>query len=155
MLIRRESQWSSKYLRDAEESNQKIERLFNVEVVQVHGKPGRLDDIVVVNNITKEKKTIPGAAMFVFIGATPNSGLVKGLVAMDDHDFVLTGRDLTKGGKRIEAWTLDRDPLILETSVPGIFAAGDVRLGTNHRVGGAIGEGGVAIAAIQAYLETL
>lgn len=153
MLIRRESQWSSKYLRDAEEQNQKIERLFNTEVIEVHGKPGHLDDIVILNNKTKEKKTLPGAAMFVFIGASPNSALVKGLVAMDDHDFVLTGRDLLKGGKRHEAWTLERDPLILETSVPGIFAAGDVRLGTNHRVGGAIGEGGVAIAAIQAYLE--
>ncbi len=153
MLIRRESQWSSKYLRDAEDENPKIERLFNTEVVQVHGKPGHLDDIIVVNNKTKETKTLAGAAMFVFIGARPNSDLVQGVVALDEKGFVLTGRDLNKGGKRIEGWTLDRDPLILETSVPGIFAAGDVRLGTNHRVGGAIGEGGVAIAAIQAYLE--
>ena len=155
MLIRRESQWSSKYLRDAEESNQKIERLFNTEVVEVHGKPGHLDQIVVLNNLTKEKQTLPGAAMFVFIGATPNSDLVKGLVAMTDRGFIIAGRDLVKGGKHPEGWPLDRDPLMLETSVPGIFAAGDVRLGTNHRVGGAIGEGGVAIAAIQAYLETL
>jgi thioredoxin reductase (NADPH) len=153
MLIRRESQWSSKYLRDAQEANSKIERLFNTEVIEVHGKPGHLDEIVVLNNKTNEKRTLPGAAMFVFIGATPNSDLVKGLVAMNEKGFVIAGRDLTKGGKRPEGWTLDRDPLMLETSVPGIFAAGDVRVGTNNRVGGAIGEGGVAIAAIQAYLE--
>lgn len=155
MLIRRESQWSSKYLIDAETANPKIERLFNTEVVEIHGKPGELDEIVVVNRITKEKYTLPAAAMFVFIGAQPQSELVKDLVMCDDKGFILTGRDLFVDGKRPKAWTLDRDPFMLETSVPGIFAAGDVRFGTNHRVATATGEGGIAIAAIESYLGTL
>jgi thioredoxin reductase (NADPH) len=155
MLIRRESQWSSKYLIDAEAANPKIERLFNTEVVEIHGKPGELDEIVVVDRITREKYALPGAAMFVFIGAQPQSELVKDLVMCDDKGFILTGRDLFVDSKRPKAWTLDRDPFMLETSVPGIFAAGDVRFGTNHRVATATGEGGIAIAAIESYLGTL
>ncbi len=93
--------------------------------------------------------------MFVFIGARPNSDLVKNIVVTDDKGFIITGADLLKDGKRPKGWTLDRDPSILETSVPGVFAAGDVRLGTNHRIASATGEGGIAIAAIQQYLSTL
>jgi thioredoxin reductase (NADPH) len=93
--------------------------------------------------------------MFVFIGAQPQSELVKDLALCDDKGFILTGRDLFVDGKRPKAWTLDRDPFMLETSVPGIFAAGDVRFGTNHRVATATGEGGIAIAAIESYLGTL
>lgn len=155
MLIRRESQWSSKYLVDAEAANPKIERLFNTEVVEVRGKPGELEEIVVQNRITKEQAILPGAAMFVFIGAQPQSDLVKDLVMCDDKGFILTGRDLIVDGKRPKGWTPDRDPFMLETSVPGIFAAGDVRFGTNHRVATATGEGGIAIAAIESYLGTL
>ncbi len=155
MLIRRDTQWSSQYLRDAEAANPKIERLFNVEVLEVRGKPGKLDEIDIRNNITGETRTLPGAAMFIFIGAIPNSDLVQDLVKCDEKGFILTGTDLIRGGQRPPGWTLDRDPLILETSVPGIFAAGDVRLGTNHRVASATGEGGIAIAAIQEYLKTI
>jgi thioredoxin reductase (NADPH) len=154
MLIRRDSQWSSKYLRDAEEANPKIERLFNTEVIEVRGTPGKLEEIVVKNNKTGEIKTLPGAAIFVFIGAMPNSELVRELVETNEKGFIITGPDLVRGGKRPKGWLLDRDPLMLETSVPGIFAAGDVRMGTNNRVASATGEGGVAIAAIQQYLST-
>lgn len=155
MLIRRDSQWSSQYLVDAEGNNPKIERLFNTEILEVHGKPGKLDDIVVKNNQTAETKTLPGAAMFIFIGAVPNSDLVREIVMCDEKGFVLTGTDLLRDGKRPQGWMLERDPLMLETSVPGIFAAGDVRLGTNHRVATATGEGGIAIAAIQEYLKSV
>jgi len=155
MLIRRESQWSSKYLRDAEETNSKIERLFNTELVQVHGTPGKVEEIVVKNHVTGEINTLKGAAVFIFIGARPNSELVKGLVETNDKGFIITGMDLIFGGKRPKGWTLERDPFILETSVPGIFAAGDVRQGANNRVASATGEGGFAIAAIQQYLSTL
>ncbi|CAG0950909.1 partial Thioredoxin reductase, partial [Anaerolineae bacterium] len=97
----------------------------------------------------------PAAAVFIFIGAMPNSELVKNLVETTDKGFIITGPDLMRGGKRPKGWLLDRDPLILETSCPGIFAAGDVRFGTNNRVAHATGEGGVAVAAIQQYLNTL
>lgn len=155
MLIRRDTQWSSKYLRDAEAVNSKIERLFNTEVLEVRGKPGKLEEIVVKNQQTGNVKTLPGAAMFIFIGAVPNNDVVRDLVLCNDKGFILTGPDLLKGGQRPPGWTLDRDPLILETSVPGVFAAGDVRLGTNHRVASATGEGGIAIAAIEEYLKTV
>jgi thioredoxin reductase (NADPH) len=155
MLIRRDVQWSSQYLIDAEAANPKIERLFNTDVVSVSGTPGRLDHITVSNNVTKEIKELPGAAMFIFIGAVPNSEFVRDLVKTNKFGFILTGPDLLVDGKRPKGWTLDRDPFILETSVPGIFAAGDVRFGTNQRVASATGEGGAAIAAIQRYLATI
>jgi thioredoxin reductase (NADPH) len=155
MLIRRGTQQSSQYLVDAEAANPKVERLFNVEILEVHGKPGKLEEIVIVNRLTGEKSTLPGAAMFVFIGALPQNDIVRNLVLLEDKGFVLTGRDLMKDGKLPKEWTLEREPFMLETSVPGIFAAGDVRLGTNHRVASATGEGGIAIAAIESYLKTL
>jgi thioredoxin reductase (NADPH) len=155
MLIRRESQWSSKYLVDAEAANPKIHRLFNTEVIEVHGKPGLLSHIVVKNNLTGEICNLEGAAMFVFIGARPNSEMIRDLVMTNPKGFVITGPDLLQAGKRPPGWTLDRDPLMLETSVPGIFAAGDVRQGANQRVASATGEGGIAIAAIQQYLKTI
>jgi thioredoxin reductase (NADPH) len=93
--------------------------------------------------------------MFVFIGARPNSEFVRDLVVTNRHGFIVTGLDLMVEGRRPEGWRLDRDPFLLETSVPGIFAAGDIRLGTNQRVASATGEGGIAIAAIQQYLSTV
>ncbi len=155
MFIRRDTQWSSKYLVDAEAANPKIERLFNTEVIEVCGEPGRLDHIVVLNNITNEVYKLEGAAVFIFIGATPNSKLVRDMVQCNKQGFIITGPDLVRNGQRPKGWTLKRDPFMLETSVPGIFAAGDVRLGTNQRVASATGEGGIAIAAIQQYLSTI
>lgn len=155
MLVRRDSQWSSKYLVDAETANPKIERLFNTEVTHIHGVPGSLSHITTYNHITNEVKDLQGSAVFIFIGASPNSELVHDLVMTDEKGFILTGADLMHQGTRPKGWTLERDPFMLETSVPGIFAAGDVRLGTNHRVASATGEGGVAIAAIQQYLKTI
>jgi thioredoxin reductase (NADPH) len=110
---------------------------------------------VVMNNVTNQKISLPGEAIFAFIGADPQSDILKGLVVLEKHGFVLTGSDLMQDGKHPPGWPLERDPFILETSVPGIFAAGDVRFGTNHRVATAAGEGGIAIAAIESYLNTL
>lgn len=155
MLIRRDVQESSHYLREAEAANPKIERLFNVEIVEIHGKPGKLEEIVIQNRVTQEKTTLPAAAVFIFIGALPQTDIVQNLVKLESKGFVLTGRDLVVDGKLPKEWPLEREPFMLETSVPGIFAAGDVRLGTNHRVASATGEGGIAIAAIESYLKTL
>jgi thioredoxin reductase (NADPH) len=145
----------SRYLIDAELANPKIEHLLQTELVEIRGKPGKIECVVVRNNKTNETQTLPMAAVFIFIGAVPQSDFVRDLVAVDANGFVLTGADLLKDGKRPKGWPLDRDPMILETSVPGIFAAGDVRLGTTHRVATATGEGGIAVGAIEAYLNTL
>ena len=156
MLIRRDVQeGSSKYLTDAEAANPKLERLFNSEIVAIHGKPGKLEEVVIRNRKTGETTTLPGAAVFVFIGAMPQSDLVKGLVQVDEKGYIITGRDLMIDGKPPKGWPLGREPLIQETSVPGIFAAGDVRLGMTHRVSAATGEGATAIMAIESYLKTL
>ncbi len=155
VLIRRDRQEASQYLVDAMTANPKIERIFNAGIIEVHGKPGAVEEIVIEDRVTHERRTLPGAAMFVFIGALPQIDMVKRLVMMDEKNFILTGRDLIKDGKPPKDWPLEREPFMLETSVPGIFAAGDVRLGTNHRVASATGEGGIAIAAIESYLKTL
>jgi thioredoxin reductase (NADPH) len=81
--------------------------------------------------------------------------MVAGLVERDDLGFVITGPDLMREGKRPKGWTLDRDPFLLETSVPGIFASGDVRYGSTKRVASAVGEGSAAVGMIHKYLETV
>jgi thioredoxin reductase (NADPH) len=145
----------SRYLIDAEDANPKIERLLGTEIVKINGKPGKIESVTLLNNQTNEQREVPGAAVFVFIGALPQSDIVKDLVVLDSKGFIITGSELLKDGKRPAGWPLDRDPYILETSVPGIFAAGDVRLGTTHRVAAATGEGGIAVGAIEGYLNSL
>jgi len=93
--------------------------------------------------------------MFIFIGAVPHSGLVEGLVERDTEGFILTGQQFVTGLQRPRGWKLKRDPLLLETSVAGIFAAGDVRRDANRRVGSAVGDGGMAISFIGQYLRTV
>jgi thioredoxin reductase (NADPH) len=154
ILVRGEEMTSSQYLVDAIQGNPKIELLMNTDLLEVHG-TGKLEEIVVKNNVNGEKRTLQGAALFVFIGVKPESELVAGLVQRDDQGQILTGPDLIQDGKRPKGWTLDRDPFLLETSTPGVFAAGDVRSGTNHRVASAVGEGALAIALIHQYLKSL
>jgi thioredoxin reductase (NADPH) len=91
----------------------------------------------------------------VFIGVLPQSQLVSGLVKCSDKGYIYTGQDLMVDKQPPPGWTPERDPFLLETSVPGIFAAGDVRYGTNHRVASAVGEGAIAYAMIKEYLKTL
>ena len=95
------------------------------------------------------------AAIFVFIGQKPQSDFVADLVQRTPSGHILTGLDLVKDGKRPAGWTLQRDPLILETSVPGVFAAGDVRNGTKHGVAAAIGDGDASASLFWDYLGTI
>ena len=91
--------------------------------------------------------------LFVFIGAAPRTEWLDGVVARDPRGFVLTGPDLLVDGRRPRGWHLDRDPYFLEASVPGVFAAGDVRANSVKRVASAVGEGAMAIQLIHGYLE--
>lgn len=144
----------STYLIDRIEAADNIEVRTHTSVVGVRG-TGRLEAIDLVRDDTGERGTVAAAAMFVLIGSTPQSLMVAGLVERDDAGFVITGPDLIRDGKRPKGWSLDRDPFLLETSVAGIFAAGDVRLGSTKRVASAVGEGSASVGMIHKYLETV
>jgi len=93
--------------------------------------------------------------LFVFIGVRPQSNLVADLVKRNEKGYIYTGTDLIVDKKAPQGWTLERVPFLLETSTPGVFAAGDVRFGTNHRVASAAGEGSIAFAMMKEYLKSL
>jgi thioredoxin reductase (NADPH) len=91
--------------------------------------------------------------MFIFIGALPRTDWLGDLVERDERGFILTGPDLMWDGKRPKSWTLERDPFLLETNIPGLFAVGDVRHGSVKRVASGVGEGSVAVQFIHQYLS--
>jgi thioredoxin reductase (NADPH) len=144
----------SQYLVDRIVAAPNIRILPRTEVAAVRG-AGHLEQVAVREIDRGETQTIDAAAMFIFIGAAPRSDLVAGVVQRDEKGFILTGPDLPRTVRGIAGWTLDRDPFLFETSVPGIFAAGDVRSGANRRVAAAVGEGSAAIYTIHRYLETV
>ena len=154
VLVRGSELSASQYLVDLLQSTPNIEIIYNTEVSAVHGEE-KLEEVVLANAKTGESQTRTAAAMFVFIGVRPQSDLVADLVLRDKRGFILTGRDLLSDGKPPKSWPLERDPFILETSVPGIFAAGDVRAGTNPRVASATGEGAIAVALFWQYFRTI
>jgi len=154
VLIRGPEATASKYLIDAMNASAKIEILLNTDLVEVKG-PNTLEQIVVKNTRRDETQTCAAAAMFVFIGVQPQSKIVSDLLMCSGKGYIFTGMDLMVDKKPPQNWTLERDPFLLETSVPGIFAAGDVRYGTNHRVASAVGEGAIAFALMKEYLKTL
>ncbi len=156
MLVRGESLQASmsSYLIDRIAAADNIEVRTHTSVVGACG-TDRLESVDLLRTDTGERSTLPATAMFVFIGSAPLSAMVAGLVERDDLGFVITGPDLMREGKRPKGWTLDRDPFLLETSVPGIFASGDVRYGSTKRVASAVGEGSAAVGMIHKYLETV
>ena len=156
MVVRGESLQAamSSYLIDRIEAAGNIEVRTHTAVTGVRG-TGRLEAVELVRDDTGERTTLPAAAMFVLIGSTPQSSMVAGLLELDETGFIVTGPDLLREGKRPKGWTRDRDPFPLETSVPGIFAAGDVRHGSTKRVASAVGEGSAAVGMIHRYLQTV
>ena len=101
------------------------------------------------------ERELPAAAMFVFIGAAPRTEMVTGLIELDENRYVVTGPDLPRPDHRPRGWTLDRDPYLFETSVPGIFAAGEVRSGSGKRVAAAVGEGSGTVSMVQLSRDRL
>ena len=156
VLIRGDSLQTSmsQYLIDQIDSTENISLMTNTEVTAVDG-TDRLEAITITNNTSGESEKLPADAIFIFIGAVPGTGIVKGIVEVDEAGFIYTGQDLIRNGRRPKNWKPRRDPFLLETSVPGIFAAGDVRHGVIRRVASAVGQGAVAVSLVHKYLETV
>jgi len=144
----------SRYLIDQIDQTGNIKLIVNSEIAAVEG-TDHLEAIAIKNNWTGESKTVSADAMFTFIGAVPSTDMVKDVVERDEAGFIYTGPDLISNGRRPRNWRLKRDPFLMETSVPGIFAAGDVRHGVIRRVASAVGQGAVAVSLVHKYLETV
>ena len=144
----------SRYLVDRIRETPNVEVLLNTSVCGARG-DGRLEAVTIVDPETGAKRELAAAAMFIFIGTVPRTAWLGDLVMRDDQGFVLTGRDVLTEGRRPPGWTADRDPWLFETSVPGIFCAGDARHGSGKRVAAAVGEGSATVSMIHQYLQTV
>ena len=144
----------SRYLVDRIAETPNVAVLLNTTVVGVRGN-GRLESVTVQDSVSQGQRELPVAGMFIFIGTAPRTALVADVVQRDEQGFVLTGRDLMSDGNRPAGWTAARDPFPFETSVPGIFCAGDARLGSGKRVASAVGEGSATVSMIHQYLRTV
>jgi thioredoxin reductase (NADPH) len=153
MLVRGPSLSSSmsQYLIDQISQTPNIRVETEAEVVEVHGSE-RLESLSIRCNRSGEVQQVPATALFIFIGALPRTEWLEGMLERDSRGFIYTGPDLPRDGKRPRRWPLDREPYLLEASVPGVFVVGDVRHGSVKRVASSVGEGSVAVQFIHQYL---
>ena len=140
----------SSYLIDQISRTENISVLPETEILEAQGSDHL--ESVVLKTTGEELQTVPAAALFIFIGARPYTEWVQASVIKDDRGFIVTGRDLASTNNFATNWPLKRDPYLLETCSPGIFAAGDVRAGAMNRVASAVGEGAMAISFVHQYL---
>jgi thioredoxin reductase (NADPH) len=156
MVIRGDSlgKSMSQYLVNQIEATENIKVLTYTEVMGVHGAE-HLEAVTLIQNQTHETEKYPAAGLFVFIGASPHTDWLEGVVERDQYGFIITGGDLIREGKPPKGWKLERMPFLLEASVPGIFVAGDVRHRSVKRVASAVGEGSIAVQFIHQYLGEL
>jgi thioredoxin reductase (NADPH) len=138
----------ARYLIDQLAARPNIRTLFGAQVVGVHGDVS-LEAVDVRHSATEEVTRLESGGLFIFIGADAQTAWLPPEIALDRQGYVLTGSEMRATGR----WALDRDPYLLETSVPGIFACGDVRFGPVKRVAAAVGEGSMAIAFVHQYLK--
>jgi thioredoxin reductase (NADPH) len=156
MLVRADSltRSMSQYLVDRINGAANIDVLTNVEVKGARG-TNHLEQVILCGIDSAQEREINAAAMFIFIGAAPRTEIVQGVIELDDKGYVLTGPDLPGDKGRPRGWTLERDPYLFETNIPGIFAVGDVRSGSGKRVAAAVGEGSATVSMVHRYLETV
>ena len=154
ILVRGDSLAStmSQYLIDQIKETPNIQIWAHASVVESHGET-HLEEISVLCSDTGKIERVPATSMFIFIGALPRTDWLGDLVERDERGFILTGPDLIRDGQHPKGWALERDPFLLETNVPGIFAVGDVRHGSVKRVASGVGEGSVAVQFIHQYLS--
>lgn len=141
----------SQYLTHQISESENIRVWLNSVVTEVKG-DNKLETITVTNLVTREQQTVPAAGLFIYIGAEPHTEWLDKIIQRDAHGFILTGPDSVQNELRPQGWSVDRQPFLLETSIPGIFAAGDVRHGSIKRIAAAVGEGSTAIQLIHQYL---
>jgi thioredoxin reductase (NADPH) len=144
----------SQYLVDQIESIPNIRVCTNMDILGVEGE-GHLERIRAIDRASGLEQLIEATGMFIFIGAAPHTEIFHDFLALDSAGFILTGPDLMLYGERPKGWPLKRDPYLLETSLPGVFAAGDVRHHSVKRVASAVGEGAVTIQFVHQYLKTV
>jgi thioredoxin reductase (NADPH) len=141
----------SHYLIEQIEKTPNIEVWPRTSVVEVEGET-RLTGITIECSPSGERKKLPATSLFIFIGAQPRTEWLGNAIERDERGFILSGPDLLYTGKRPASWTLDRDPGLLETNLPGIFVVGDVRHGSVKRVASGVGEGAVVVQFMHQYL---
>ncbi|MDJ0724311.1 MAG: FAD-dependent oxidoreductase [Prochloraceae cyanobacterium] len=164
ILVRGESltKSMSQYLIDQIDETPNIEVKVHSSVIEAIGE-NSLEAIAIENSQTGAVEKVPTNALFIFIGAVPHTDWLDGIVQRDDRGFILTGKDLEKIdphlanrnrnlSPRPKGWKLDREPFLLETSIPGIFAVGDVRHNSVKRVASAVGEGSICVQFVHRYL---
>jgi thioredoxin reductase (NADPH) len=137
----------SRYLVDQLRTRANIQVLYRTEATAAHGDRS-LEEIEIRNAATGERSRIASGGLFIFIGADAETAWLPPEIGLDAKGYVLTGPDVRAAGR----WQLGRDPYLLETSVPGIFACGDVRFSPVKRVAAAVGEGSMAIAFVHQYI---
>jgi thioredoxin reductase (NADPH) len=140
----------SRYLVEEIEGDGRIRVRLKTQVLRALGQQ-RLQGLVLSDSSTSTTEEVTAAALYVLIGAAPRTEWLRPVLACDDHGFLLTGADLLRDAKT--RWPLERQPLLFETSMPGVFAAGDVRHGSGKRVAAAVGEGSTAVLLVRDYLR--
>jgi thioredoxin reductase (NADPH) len=143
----------SYYLIEQIRGNDRITVSTCTEVVECGGSQ-HLECVTLKNNATGQQEVLDCSHVFVFIGAAPYTDWLPDDLARDERGFVKTGTDLLDAGNRPAGWAPDRDPYPLETSIPGVFVAGDVRAQSVKRVASAVGEGAMAVTLVHQYLAT-
>jgi len=143
----------SHYLAERIHATPNIDIRYSTTVEEICGSE-RIEEVVLFDKSTGTRRAEPARAVFVFIGAAPRTEWLDGSIARDERGFILTGPDVLANGKA-GMWRLERDPYLMETSIPGVFAAGDVRLGSGKRVATAVGEGATAVISIWQYRASM
>lgn len=154
IVIRKKDLSSSmpSYLIDQIDAIENITVLGHTNITKAIGKNERLQELKLSNSATAETKTVKADALFIFIGARPYTDWLALDIIKNERGFIETGRDLTRYDNFRKIWKKDREPFLLETCSPGIFASGDVRAGAMNRVASAVGEGAMAIKFVHEYL---
>ena len=156
ILIRRDALWqvAANYLVENISRTSNIHVITNTDIIGCSGSTV-LENITIKNSNTGEEKIVPAKALFIYIGTKPGTAWLNDLVLKDEKGFILSGTELMKDKSFQSLWKLDREPFLSETSVPGIFASGDVRFGAMTGISAAVGEGSMAIRFVRKYLQEM